>query len=368
MYMVGEAERGSKLFYGDKQCGICHAVNGSGGRIAPDLSGQRPETPAMGWMVAVLWNHGPGMWRQIRHSQKTLPGLRPQEMADLLAFMYKASNTDAAGDPITGRQLFSEKGCVQCHSVAGIGGTAAPDLANVAISGNAVAWTSAMLNHAASMITPITHSLGQWPQFNGKEMNDLIAYVSQHAPKQASKGEASFGNSERGWTAFRARCSQCHSVQGQGGSIGPALGPEQDIPLSTANFASEMWNHAPAMLGLSKKKGIPAPQLQGSEMADILAFLASLRYFEPGGSPQSGAKVFAERGCATCHGSSAEGTKLGPPLGQYAEPYTVVTFTTKLWEHGPKMIDRAQDMGITWPTLKPTDVGDLVSFLNSPKK
>jgi len=34
--------------------------------------------------------------------------------------------------------------------------------------------------------------------------------------------------------------------------------------------------------------------------------------------------------------------------------------------HGPRMIDRAQELGIPWPTLKATDLGDLVSFLNAP--
>jgi hypothetical protein len=32
------------------------------------------------------------------------------------------------------------------------------------------------------------------------------------------------------------------------------------------------------------------------------------------------------------------------------------------------MIDRAQELGIPWPTLKATDVGDLVSFLNAPAR
>jgi hypothetical protein len=32
------------------------------------------------------------------------------------------------------------------------------------------------------------------------------------------------------------------------------------------------------------------------------------------------------------------------------------------------MIDRAEELGIPWPTLKPTDIGDLVSFLNAPAR
>ena len=59
-YIIGEPEKGAALFFGDKQCSICHSVNGFGGRVAPNLSGEHPGPPAMGWLGAVLWNNGPG--------------------------------------------------------------------------------------------------------------------------------------------------------------------------------------------------------------------------------------------------------------------------------------------------------------------
>src|SRR5271167_853409 len=184
LYIVGVPEKGAALFFGDKQCGICHSINGSGGRVAPDLSGEHPGTPAMGWLVTVLWNHGPGMWRQIRRKNEPYPQLNSQEMADILAFLYQASSMDRAGDPIAGQRVFNEKGCVSCHSVGGTGGKAAPELSGIAAGGDSNAWTRAMLNHAGSMIAPITSTIGQWPQFTGNEMNDLIAYVnvSAHQP------------------------------------------------------------------------------------------------------------------------------------------------------------------------------------------
>ena len=33
---------------------------------------------------------------------------------------------------------------------------------------------------------------------------------------------------------------------------------------------------------------------------------------------------------------------------------------------GSRMVDHSKEMGIPWPTLKATDIGDLVSFLNAP--
>src|SRR4051812_18331167 len=64
-YLTGSPEKGAALFYGKKHCSVCHAVNGNGGRVAPDLGATHPGTPAMGWLITVLWNHMPGMWRQL---------------------------------------------------------------------------------------------------------------------------------------------------------------------------------------------------------------------------------------------------------------------------------------------------------------
>jgi cytochrome c2 len=367
-YIVGEPQEGAALFFGDKQCGICHSINGFGGRVAPDLSGTHPGTPAMGWIAAVLWNHGPGMWRQIRGKNEPYPKLNSQEMADIFAFLYQASSIDRAGDPSAGQRVFNEKGCVRCHSVGGAGGHAAPELSKIAAGSNSNAWTLTMFNHAGSMIAPITSTLGQWPQFTGNEMNDLIAYVSLSAPQSATNSRETPGNAELGWGVFQRRCMQCHSVRGQGGSVGPELGPEHDLPLTTGQFASVLWNHAPAMLRQARENGISPPVLQGNDMADLRTFLASLRYFEPTGSPLVGERVFSERGCSACHGQMAEGTKIGPGLRSGNEAFTTITFTVALWRHGPRMIDRAQELGIPWPTLKATDLGDLVSFLNAPAR
>jgi cytochrome c2 len=366
LYIVGEPEKGAALFYGDKQCAICHSINGSGGRVAPDLSDLHPGTPAMGWLTTVLWNHAPGMWRQFRQQNKSYPQLDPQEMADMLAFLYQSGNVDRPGNPSAGQRVFNEKGCVRCHAVAGVGGKSAPGLSGIAGGGDSTEWARAMLNHAGSMVDPITVHLGQWPQFTGKEMNDLIAFVSLGAPHPAANVREIPGNAENGWNVFQGRCIHCHSVNGQGGVLGPELGPQHELPLTTARFAAVFWNHAPEMLRQSHDSGVPPPVFQGQEMVDLLAFLASLRYFEPTGTVAAGAQVFSERGCAACHGSVAEGTQGGPALKAGAAPFTAVSFTAALWQHGPRMIDRSKELGMPWPTLKATDIGDLVSFLNAP--
>jgi cytochrome c553 len=108
------------------------------------------------------------------------------------------------------------------------------------------------------------------------------------------------------------------------------------------------------------------PTFQGREMADVIAFVYSLRYLEPGGSPHVGESVFAWRGCGRCHGDHAEGTRSGPPLRGRGQNYTAVRMASILWRHGAKMYQQSQKMGQGWPQLEPSDVGDILAFLNAP--
>ena len=166
LYVVGIPERGAALFFGEKHCSICHAVNGSGGRVAPDLGRIRPGKPPMAWLATVLWNHAPGMWRQLRGAKP--PDLDQEEMANILAFLYQAGTNDPAGNAAAGERVFAAKGCAHCHSAQNSGGHLAPDLSHVAASGDSAAWMRAMWNHAQYMIDPITREIGQWPQFKGE--------------------------------------------------------------------------------------------------------------------------------------------------------------------------------------------------------
>ena len=100
-------------------------------------------------------------------------------------------------------------------------------------------------------------------------------------------------------------------------------------------------------------------------MADLIGFLHTLRYFEPGGSPPVGEMLFAIRGCGECHGARGEGTSLGPGIRGRGVVFSSVSLATSLWRHGPAMYQRAREHRHPWPMLKESDVGDLVVFLNS---
>jgi mono/diheme cytochrome c family protein len=364
LYVVGVPEKGAELFFGQKHCSGCHAINGRGGSIGPDLATIHPARPAMAWLATALWNHAPAMWRRVPNEAP--PQLDQEEMAHILAFLYRASASDIQGDPRVGSLVFSLKGCIRCHSVRGQGGNSAPELSKVA-AGDSVAWVGAMWTHAQHMIGPITREIGAWPEFQGEEMSHLIAFVSdgQSPALDAFAGETALrGDAQHGWRVFQDKCFACHSVAGKGGHVGPELGPDRELPHSTSRFAAILWNHAPAMVTRVQQHSVAMPTLEGGEIKDVLTFLISLEYFEPSGSPLLGERVFSERGCARCHGPKGEGTSQGPRLRPTPNAYTLVSLASTLWNHGPGMAARAQQLGAPWPTLEGTDLGDLTGFLN----
>lgn len=366
IFMVGDPHTGSLLFFEKEGCAHCHSVNGFGGKLAPDLGYARTPQGGINQLVSAMWNHAPRMWERMRAEKVAYPDLGNQEMAHLFAFLYTARYVDEPGDENKGLGLFRKKSCVRCHSLQGGGGEVGPDLSTVKGVDTPIRWTAAMWNHAAIM-ERVAHRMDiAWPHFENREMNDLLAYIRANSSGTRRESELLPADPERGWKVFRAKsCIVCHSVRGKGGHVGPELGPNHQLPLTVVQFSGLMWNHSPEMWRAPEAQSIARPSFQGQEIADLVAFLSSLRYFEPLGSPHMGETMFAERGCDQCHGAHAEGAKGGPALRGRGQPVTAITLASALWQHGPKMYQRTQQFGRPWPTLQEGDVGDIVAFLNS---
>ena len=318
-----------------------------------------------------MWNHTPRMWDRMREEKIAYPDLSYEETAHLFAFLYTARYVDERGDEFKGSKLFESKGCARCHALRGVParleGAVGPDLSSVVGLDTPVRWTQSMWNHASSMQENTERLHLAWPRFEGREMNDLLAYIRANSARPRTESELLPASPERGWKVFQSKsCIECHAVHGKGGRVGPELGPGSEFPPSIVQFAQTMWNHSPDMWRELQVRSIPRPVFEGQEIADLVAFLSSLRYFEPAGSPQVGQTVFAERGCGRCHGAQAQGGRSGPALRGRGQPTTMITLAAALWQHGPRMYSRARQLGQPWPTLEANDVGDLVAFLNAP--
>lgn len=101
------------------------------------------------------------------------------------------------GDPAVGARLFVSKGCADCHSYGGKGGTDAPPLDYMAghLSASEVAEMSGQIwDHLPAMLTHFKEEGIPVPTFQSGEMADLVAYL--HSGKTPSDGAATTGGME----------------------------------------------------------------------------------------------------------------------------------------------------------------------------
>jgi mono/diheme cytochrome c family protein len=204
------------------------------------------------------------------------------------------------------------------------------------------------------------------PTFRGDELRDLIAFV---APGTGGPSDGPMyvlpGRADNGRRLFaEKRCVECHSAGGQGGKVGPDLG-ERAVRRTTLDFAADMWNKAPRMLAAMKQRGLVIPQLRPEEMADVIGYLHSVRYFAEPGSVQRGWAVATAKGCLTCH-ALTPGER-----GKPASDLTRVRLTTPaavvaaLWNHAVVTAPAPGGGKLAWPELRDQEMADLSALLTS---
>ncbi|MGE5278630.1 MAG: c-type cytochrome [Acidobacteriota bacterium] len=356
--VAGNPRAGAQLFQ-TKGCASCHGPAARQASQAPDLAADGSGRSGPDQLVSMMWNHAPQMWERMQMQKIDQPAFSEREMADLLAYVYTLRYVGEPGDADRGQGLFVEKGCASCHRVARGGDRAPRNATALDPMMSAVGWATAMWNHPGA-------SDADRPRFEDREMNDILSYVRGGKPSPRLDEDLLGADFGRGWQVFRDKsCAACHSVKDEAGRVGPELGPGRELPATILELAGSMWNHSPAMLRQMEHLHIARAVFRRQEMADLLAFLYSFRYAEPGGSPKVGEVLFAGRGCSLCHGRLAQGTPQAPALRGRGRNYTAVTMATALWRHGPAMYRRARDLGMSWPLLAENDVGDLITFLNT---
>ena len=365
-FLVGDPHTGSHVFQ-EKGCSQCHAVNGAGANRAPDLGYQRPARSTLNQLVTEMWNHAPRMWAAMEAERIAYPSFSARETADLFAYLYTARYVDEPGDVARGGLLFDQKSCSRCHAVGGKGGKLGPNLSQLGPVDTPIYWAQAMWNHAPAMETSMRRLNMRWPEFADNEMNDLLAYIREERAGPRQEFALLPADPGRGWKLFRDKgCVSCHAIGGEGGSTAPDLGSGRPLPTTLTQMAGRMWNHSPEMWQAMRAKGIERPSFQGQEMADLIAFLYSVRYFDLGGSAVIGRQLFVERKCGDCHGAEGDGGEHGPQLRGRRKFFAPVTLARALWAHGPQMYRRSQELGLGWPTLQEGDLAHLLAFLNTP--
>jgi hypothetical protein len=122
-----------------------------------------------------MWNKAPSMMAAMQTAGIPSPPLRPDEMADILGYLYSVRYMGPAGDPRKGLSLATAKGCLGCHGLGRPGKTAGDLTAarGVDTPGGAL---SALWNHSF-IGEPGARARGAFVEMTGDEMTDLMAYL-----------------------------------------------------------------------------------------------------------------------------------------------------------------------------------------------
>ena len=355
---------GSRVF-GAKGCVKCHAISGSGGKVGPDLGRiQRPRS--FFDLAAALWNHAPRMEARMRQLGIDHPQLAAREIGDLVAFLFTLNYFDPRGNVDAGQRLFLAKRCVICHQVGGTGGVVGPSLDSLRQYASPIYLATAMWNHGPQMTEAMKARGITRPTFKDNELLDLIAYIVSASPVLLQGPLYVLpGRAAEGRLVFaQKRCIECHSAGKQGGKVGPDLA-ERSRHLSLTQFATAMWNKAPAMMDAMKARSIPVPQLRPEEMADVVAYLYSVRYFAQAGDPHKGAAVAATKGCLGCHALHGERGKVASDLARVRGLDSPAAVLSALWNHSFIRDPRPEREKAPWAEIGPEEMADLVAFLQS---
>ncbi|MFQ6093880.1 MAG: c-type cytochrome [bacterium] len=354
-----------RLVFEKKGCLDCHAINGYGGKIGPDL-GEKPFYGSFLELAGVMWNHSPQMSAKMREVNLSRPTFSGREMNELIAYLYYLRYLGEPGNVAQGEKLLSEKGCLMCHSVGGRGGTSGPSLDTMKRYVSPLYLAQAMWNHGPEMERRMRRLGIKRPRFEGREMVDLAAYIRAAsieapgqmvylAPGDPKEGEKLF--SEKG-------CVACHAVYGQGGRSGPDLGTAE-LSQGVTEIAGIMWNHGPQMWRTMEKTDVPRPRFTGKEMADVIAYLYFLKFIDEAGDPKVGQELFSGKGCITCHAIKGKGGQVGLDLAESEKVSSPIEMTEIMWNHAPLMEQMMEERHLSWPQFKGRDMANLYAYLQS---
>jgi cytochrome c2 len=269
------------------------------------------------------------------------------------------------GDASRGRRVYVQKDCVECHAVMGSGGTIGPDLAEVGKGRSHHRLVAKLWDHLPLMVESFSEKGLVWPDFTDKEMQDLTAYLFYlnffDKPGDYNRGKLNF--TTKG-------CIDCHSLGGSGGMVGPPL-DKFGSSASSLDLVARMWSHGPAMVRSQRERNVEVPKFQGTEVADLMAYLkgSSLeairsRYQRPG-DPDKGRAIFEQKQCALCHAVRGKGGGeiKGPDLVDVDLDKSVPEIAGVLWNHGPLIWDNLVKRGAAIPPFTVDEIADLMAYL-----
>jgi cytochrome c2 len=268
-------------------------------------------------------------------------------------------------DPIRGKQLFVNKGCVKCHDMTAEGSRIGPDLVKKDLGDTPLDLAAKLWNHTPSMVLGMEGTRMIKPALTGQEFNDLSVYLYF---LRFSDGR---GNPVRGRSVFNEKgCNLCHPLAGKGKQDQLGFG-EFPRNISPIFLSKGIWNHSLDMVARMAQIGMKWPKFRETEMIDLLEYIKANAtgaddpaFFRPG-NPKEGKRVFNTRGCDKCHSIRGEGVEGGVDLDKEAHTFrtSLTEIASSMWNKGPAILAKMAQAQSGIPKLTSKETVDLFAYL-----
>jgi cytochrome c2 len=337
-----------RALFGELRCVSCHAVNGRGGTMGPELT-RIGDKVRRDWLFSYL--------KDPHRVQPDTPMLQyrlnDDQLRDLTAFLFEAYSSAGAATDVppapyqdaklvaAGRAVFERRGCPSCHQLAGVSnpGRLGPSLAGIADRDpDELPYGKQTVRHTTdnyiflkvllpdTLGTPsLMPTLGFAPADAAKialalasiRKADLPASYVQRPPEPARyEPGGTFGE-----LVARYRCLSCHTVNGFGGDLSTV--PLDRIGSQLQHDYVEKYLLNPGAVRVSVEARMPVFHMRPDEARIIADYFSSV--FLDDSLDQSetrfttadarrGEELYGQLGCRGCHQIGTTGGYVGPEL------------------------------------------------------
>jgi cytochrome c2 len=371
-----------RALFGELRCVSCHAVEGRGGTMGPELT-RIGDKVRREWLFSFLKDPH----REQPDTAMLQYRLKDEEVRDLTAFLldeYKTPGAEAETVPAPyqepravqeGQTAFVRHGCYGCHRLAGLSetGKIGPSLAGVAdrdpdqlpYGRNVVRRTTdnyiflKLLLPDALGTPSLMPTLGFTPvqaatitvALAGLRKADLPASrVVKLAPPAPYRPQGRFGE-----IVARYRCLSCHSIGGSGGDLSTVPLDRIGSQLQSDYLVRYLLN--PGAVRVSVEARMPVFHMLPEEAKTIADYAAATfldddldRYdarFTPA-EARRGEQLYRQLGCVGCHQINMQGGYVGPDLsntGRRLRPGWTAAWLTAPGRYKPGTLQ--PDYGLT---------------------